>query len=178
MEHVTGAEVLKLNDKLVAFVTPADVNVELILEAAFVRLPHYMVPSLIVPLPEFPLTGNGKVDKKYLASMDLTDLWTAESGRFEDMTSEELKVAQMIAAVLGIDVQSLSPNADFFNLGGDSITAIVLAQQLGVAFATTLTTRTVFTKRTVKRLSAALLSSHEHFSKELKPIQIRYFDQH
>ncbi len=25
------------------------------------KLPHYMIPSLIVPLDQFPLTGNGKV---------------------------------------------------------------------------------------------------------------------
>ena len=61
LEHVTGAEVLKIDNKLVAFVTPASVDVEKIREAAMNKLPHYMIPSMFVPLDQFPLTGNGKV---------------------------------------------------------------------------------------------------------------------
>jgi amino acid adenylation domain-containing protein len=61
LEHVTGAEVLKIDNKLVAFVTPASVDVEKIREIAMKKLPHYMIPSMFVPLDQFPLTGNGKV---------------------------------------------------------------------------------------------------------------------
>ncbi len=61
LDHVLSAEVLVIQEKLVAFVTPENVDVDLILEAAAEKLPHYMIPSLIVPLLSFPLTGNGKV---------------------------------------------------------------------------------------------------------------------
>ena len=74
LEFVDSAEVLKIDNKLVAFVTPDTVNVEKVLEAAMEKLPHYMIPSLVVPLKQFPLTGNGKVF--YLIDSRLTrKLW-------------------------------------------------------------------------------------------------------
>ena len=61
LEFVDGAEVLKVDNQLVAFVTPEDADVEKIRQAALERLPHYMVPSIFIPMKQFPLTGNGKV---------------------------------------------------------------------------------------------------------------------
>jgi amino acid adenylation domain-containing protein len=66
LEHVESAEVLKVDNKLVAFVTPKTVDLEKVLEAAMEKLPHYMIPSVFVPLDKFPLTGNGKVKFKML----------------------------------------------------------------------------------------------------------------
>jgi acyl-CoA synthetase (AMP-forming)/AMP-acid ligase II len=65
LEHVDAAEALKIDNRLVAFVTPATADPELIIEAAMMKMPHYMVPSVIVPLAAFPLTGNGKVKIGY-----------------------------------------------------------------------------------------------------------------
>jgi acyl carrier protein len=172
LEHITGAEVLKIEDKLIAFVTPANVNVEKVLEAAFIKLPYYMVPSLIVPMESFPLTGNGKVDKKLLAEMDIQSLLQTDSGRFEDLNENELKIALVISKILNIELETLSPKSDFFNLGGDSITAIGLVQGILRETGFTLMTKEVFSKRTIKRLATALKDAKPT---ELKPMVVRYF---
>ena len=48
-------------DHLVGFVSPATVDCEAIIAALKQRLPAHFVPSLIVPLPEMPLSPAGKV---------------------------------------------------------------------------------------------------------------------
>ena len=61
---VEAAEVLKVGNMLVAYITPETVDVEKIKDGLLERLPHYMLPSVFVTLPAFPLTGNGKVKRK------------------------------------------------------------------------------------------------------------------
>jgi acyl-CoA synthetase (AMP-forming)/AMP-acid ligase II len=46
---------------LVAYVSPANAGVGTVLEACAARLPHYMVPQMIVALPALPRLANGKV---------------------------------------------------------------------------------------------------------------------
>lgn len=48
-------------DRLVGFVSPAAVDSEAIIAELKQRLPAHFVPSLIVPLPEMPLSPAGKV---------------------------------------------------------------------------------------------------------------------
>ena len=124
LKFVQGAEVLKIDNKLVAFVTPSDVDVNKVLEAAMTKLPHYMIPSLIVPLDKFPLTGNGKVDKKALAKMDLSKLVR------QGLTSNEQKVLDKWRQVISISIEVKSPFASFFSLGGNSLNVINLVSLL------------------------------------------------
>ncbi|MDQ3335745.1 MAG: amino acid adenylation domain-containing protein [Myxococcota bacterium] len=66
----TQAVTLKLDDRtLVAFVAPADVDVEAARTAAASRLPYYAVPAAVHALPTLPLTSRGKIDKQYLMSL-------------------------------------------------------------------------------------------------------------
>ena len=46
---------------LVGYITPEDADTAAALEACRNKLPRYMVPSAIVPLPDLPRLGNGKV---------------------------------------------------------------------------------------------------------------------
>jgi amino acid adenylation domain-containing protein len=54
---------------IVAFVTGFEGAVAEIKEAMKRRLPHYMVPAHIRVLPQLPMNGNGKVDRKALAAL-------------------------------------------------------------------------------------------------------------
>jgi D-alanine--poly(phosphoribitol) ligase subunit 1 len=48
-------------------VTPPQVEIALVLRACRQRLPVYAVPQRIVVINAFPLTVNGKIDRKALA---------------------------------------------------------------------------------------------------------------
>ncbi|PXF44794.1 Nonribosomal peptide synthetase 5 [Gracilariopsis chorda] len=64
--QVKKAVVLKVNDALVAFVTPSHIIPQQVMHTVKDRLPYYCVPSQILCMDKFPRTGNGKVDKRAL----------------------------------------------------------------------------------------------------------------
>ncbi|HEU5383472.1 MAG TPA: amino acid adenylation domain-containing protein [Ktedonobacteraceae bacterium] len=98
-------------------------------------LPFYMHPSLIVPLSEFPLTLNGKVDRKALPLP--AQLWRDE--QYEPIlpaTDMQRRLADIWSHVLG--VESIDIHDNFFDIGGDSILAVRLvsaAHQAGLHLA-------------------------------------------
>jgi len=86
------------------------------------ELPEYMVPSAFVPLDKFPLTGNGKIDFHALPD------YTPEGPSSDDKTgpTPETPIAELVSGIWGelLGVTEVSPEDDFFDLGGHSILAI------------------------------------------------------
>lgn len=75
--HCKQAVTLKYDDQsLVAFVTPATVNTCAAEDAVAHALPYYCVPSLILALDELPITSRGKVDKRALLALAVSQLET------------------------------------------------------------------------------------------------------
>ncbi|HSJ04894.1 MAG TPA: condensation domain-containing protein, partial [Verrucomicrobium sp.] len=89
-------------------------------------LPSYMVPGTLVFLPAFPLTAHGKVDKAALREMATAHPATGMGGAPATETEELL--AGIWQDVFGID--ALGRDDDFFNLGGDSLLAAVIAAKI------------------------------------------------
>ncbi|RVW00669.1 non-ribosomal peptide synthase/polyketide synthase [Rhodococcus xishaensis] len=113
------------------------------------RLPEYMVPSAFVMLDAFPLTPNGKLDRRALPEPDLT----AAAEHVAPRTDLEATLCALIAGVLGLERVGVTD--DFFALGGDSIVAIQLVSQArreGLS----VSARDVFQLRTAGALAAAL----------------------
>jgi amino acid adenylation domain-containing protein len=81
-------------------------------------LPAHMVPVAVVVLDTLPLTANGKLDKRGLPAPDYTD-----SDRYRPPVNpvEEL-LAGIYRQVLG--VQRIGVDDSFFDLGGDSLSAV------------------------------------------------------
>ena len=104
------------------------------------RLPAYMVPSTFLVLPEFPVTSNGKIDRKALPSPDPAAS-SAEATR-PPKTTEERQLAAIWENVL----QRPIPNAlsDFFLQGGDSLLAGRLVLQIRAEMGATLPLGAVF----------------------------------
>ncbi|NEQ99956.1 MAG: hypothetical protein F6K30_25195, partial [Cyanothece sp. SIO2G6] len=119
------------------------------------HLPSYMVPAAIVPVETFPLTVNGKIDRKALPKPD----WIRQ-GRNADQdkelphTNAEQVLATIWAEVLGVEV---GIRDNFFELGGDSILSIQIiarAKQAGL----TITPRQLFQHQTVAELAAVAVT--------------------
>ncbi|WP_277964333.1 non-ribosomal peptide synthetase, partial [Pseudomonas sp. RIT-To-2] len=83
------------------------------------RLPDYMVPAQIIVLPAFPLSPNGKLDRKALPApgqMGERDSFIAPRNELER------QLAQVWSEVLGIERVGVTDN--FFELGGDSLRSL------------------------------------------------------
>ncbi|ESP93929.1 non-ribosomal peptide synthetase [Pseudoalteromonas luteoviolacea] len=113
------------------------------------HLPDYMLPKIVVAVDEFKLTKSGKVD---VAS--LPDISSIQSSLkiTEPTTSLETQMRNVWAMVLRVAPDSLDVQADFFELGGDSILAIQVAAKArhqGIFF----TVADLFEYSTIRSLS-------------------------
>jgi acyl carrier protein len=88
------------------------------------HLPHYMMPSAYTVLDAFPSTPNAKIDRNALAQMPLTVEPTPEDLAPATSNPMELMLLDIFASAL--DLPRLGLNDDFFELGGDSLRAVIL----------------------------------------------------
>lgn len=84
-------------------------------------LPYYMVPQHFIELNEFPLTPNGKIDRKQLPQPDYSqqqekDNYVAPSGEIEE------KIASIWSDLIGI--KNIGVFDNFFEIGGHSLLAM------------------------------------------------------
>ncbi|HET9364400.1 MAG TPA: amino acid adenylation domain-containing protein [Candidatus Angelobacter sp.] len=90
------------------------------------KLPEYMVPAAYVRMESFPLTANGKLDRKALPA-PTEDAYRDSS--YEPPRNEmELRVAKIWAEVLKLD--RVGRHDNFFELGGHSLCAITLMERM------------------------------------------------
>ncbi len=93
------------------------------------RLPHYLVPACCVSVPEVPLTNSGKIDYSRLPEPG-TDLPTVSIE--EAVNNTERRLLRIWQDVLGVG--DISVCDDFFALGGNSLSATVVAGLVEDAF--------------------------------------------
>ncbi|WP_285742219.1 non-ribosomal peptide synthetase [Lentzea sp. NBRC 105346] len=143
----SGAAVVARDDRLYAFVTPADCDVSAARSAVAAALPEYMVPSLIVPIESLPLSPNGKLDRRALPipSFEPAAVYVAPR------TPTEEALAAIWSEAL--DVELVGAEDDFFGLGGDSIRSLHVTSLVRTTFGVELTPRDVLSTRTVAALA-------------------------
>ncbi|MCG6924074.1 MAG: amino acid adenylation domain-containing protein [Acidobacteria bacterium] len=118
---------------------------------AFLResLPDYMVPQHFMSLSRFPLTPNGKIDRKALPQ-PVTE--RSDSDFVEPRTPQERLVAELWQDALG--VPRLSVHDNFFHLGGHSLLASQVLARLRREHGVALAFRKLFEAPTVERFAA------------------------
>ncbi len=140
--------------RLVAYVVPAagyQVDEHDLKRDLHQTLPAYMVPTLFVPLTAFPLTPNGKVDRRNLPAPDLEI--REQTAYVAPRTHVERILAQIWEQTLG--VEHVGIHDSFFAQGGDSILCIQVmarAGQHGLHF----TPKQLFQYQTIAELSHAV----------------------
>ncbi|WP_437277986.1 amino acid adenylation domain-containing protein [Sorangium sp. So ce375] len=116
------------------------------------RLPDYMVPSAIVPLPALPLTANGKIDRAALPEPD-----AARAPRGDEHVAPRNDVEATLARIWA-EVLRRGPvgvHDDFFAMGGDSIMSLQIiarANREGLR----LSPKQIFERRTIAALASDL----------------------
>src|SRR5262249_3573952 len=131
--------------RLVGYVTgtadPAEIRDQLA-----ERLPAYMVPAAVVVMDALPLTVNGKLDTRALPAPE----YTAGEYRAPGTPTEEI-LAGIYAQILGLD--RVGVDDSFFDLGGDSLSAMRVIAAINTSLDADLSVRTVFEAPTVAQLA-------------------------
>src|SRR5690554_3899421 len=91
------------------------------------RLPDYMVPAAFVELDRWPVTANGKLDRRALPAPAVDGAAGRALG-----TDTERALAALFARALGLE--EVAADADFFALGGDSLSAVHLLLEIARRF--------------------------------------------
>jgi amino acid adenylation domain-containing protein len=109
-----------------------------LLQALRQTLPNYMLPNHLVLLPQFPLTGSGKIDKKALPipQEDKEQPASVKAHAEAGLHPSEERIAAIWREMIGIKKVRRSDN--FFDLGGHSLLALKVLhrcqQELGASF--------------------------------------------
>ncbi|KAJ1925933.1 hypothetical protein IWQ60_004248 [Tieghemiomyces parasiticus] len=121
---IVKAVALVKENRLVGYVTPGTVDNAGLLQFIAARLPHYMVPEVIVPLDTLPWTAIGKVDRKILQAIPLPEDQDVDDSDNLPVSETFAILRRALAEILDVDPTRVTPSASFLRLGGDSITAI------------------------------------------------------
>ena len=120
------------------------------------KLPAYMMPSSFVLVNEWPLTSNGKLNKKALVQVK-----EGRGGDEKSYVAPRTPVEEIIAGIFSevLSVERVGIYDNFFDLGGHSLLVTLVVSRLREAFHVELPFRTVFDSPSVVDLSLAIAQS-------------------
>jgi natural product biosynthesis luciferase-like monooxygenase protein len=114
-------------------------------------LPDYMAPSFLAVLSAFPLTPNGKVDRKALPAPGAERVHGEGSNWSAPQTPVERDLAEIWQTELSLP--RVGTNENFFDLGGNSLLAVQIAFKLRQTFQVELPLHTFFDAPTIAALA-------------------------
>jgi amino acid adenylation domain-containing protein len=117
-------------------------------------LPAYMIPAYFVQLAALPLTANGKVDYKALPEYRADD---RDNYRPPENPLQQ-QLADIWAAVLGVERVGIGDN--YFSIGGDSIKAIRLLNDINARLDTNLKIVDLFSHDTVEKMAQLIAAGY------------------
>ncbi|HAC64424.1 MAG TPA: thioester reductase [Cyanothece sp. UBA12306] len=147
--------------KLIAYIVPkTEIDREKLRDFLKERLPDYMIPSEFIFLSEFPLTINGKLDRKQLLNLKL-ERNKQENHIFCPKTKVEKQLLFIWETILG---EKISINESFFQLGGNSLQAIQIISRIRDTFDINLPVSVILEGTTI--IDLAKIIENSKFKKE------------
>ncbi|HEV2639447.1 MAG TPA: amino acid adenylation domain-containing protein [Actinocrinis sp.] len=156
-QSVVVVEYTGRTDRLTAYYTRNAHTTAAATESAQLRahlakiLPGYMVPAAFVALEAFPLTPNGKIDRAALAEAGWPAPLLPAADEMVPAAEVERTVHRIFGEVLGIRVADRS--AGFFDIGGDSFTAVEAVAAINREFGCTLRPTSLFAHSSVAAMA-------------------------
>jgi len=134
-------------------------------------LPDYMVPSFIMPIDAIPLTANGKVNKRALPEPAIE----AGAAYVPPGNEIEKKLVETWAEILGLNRDSIGIDDDYFQIGGHSLRATVLAAKIHKEFNKKVSLVNIFNMPTIRSLARYLQESVKETFISVKPVEKREY---
>lgn len=149
----------ELDDRLVGYLhvnDSFDLNREEIVSVIGNKIPAYMIPSLFIPMKEFPRTLNGKIDRKALI-FDISKMMDSGVEEDRELTETEKIVTRLWEETLHI--RNIKKDVSFFDIGGNSLLAISLMNKIKERFEFALNFNTLINNPSIDKL-AVLVDKH------------------
>lgn len=169
---------IEAEKRLVAYVVPAGGQepahwLHQLREELHRTLPDYMIPSIFISLPAFPLNPNGKVDRRALPRPEEAQILLEES-----YTPPRNSLETMIATIWSelLHQEKVSITANFFEIGGHSLLATQVMARLREQLPYTLPLNIIFESPTIAELAERIetiqwLQTQEQNPEELEEEQ-------
>ena len=117
-------------------------------------IPEYMIPAHIVLREEFPLTANGKIDRKLLVSQyEQSNVEKRVLADTEELTDTEKRLCDIWSRVLDTEVHK---NSHYFKLGGDSLLATMLSAEIRKGFGADFSLEMIFSCPVLENMAACI----------------------
>lgn len=155
---------LQLHDFLCAYFT-GTADIDDIKKYLNKFLPKYMIPAHYVKMEVLPYTTNGKVDRKALPDPQIQNLKKEITPARNDIDAKLIQLLQSLLKIAPIGI-----NDDFFELGGDSLSAINLCAQIQSNFKVHLLVKDIMENPKIADLSDILSSRNQIEQPIIEPI--------
>jgi nonribosomal peptide synthetase DhbF len=150
---VTEQDARPAGQCLVAYVAPGDVDMPALHAHARKLLPGHLVPTAIMALDAIPVTPDGTADVHALPEASLGSLMPYRAPG----SARQEALCEIFAEVLR--VPRFGVDDDFFNLGGRSVEAMLLAGRISAALGVQMSMADLFDAPTVAELDRRLDST-------------------
>ncbi len=147
------------NKRLVAYVVPnhnQTINPVEMRNFLKEQLPNYMIPNAFVAMDFLPLTPNGKIDRLRLRTLGNLTNNSIDQSCIAPRTPTESTLANIWTKILNAERVGIGDN--FFDLGGDSLLAIRLINEINQQFERELPLSALFLNPTIEGLADSLYS--------------------
>ncbi len=163
---VVAKKMIDGDKQLIAYFI-SDKELELLELRNFLKksLPDYMIPSFFIFMESFPLTPNGKIDRKAFPDPDGNVNTGVEYVAPRDEAEE--KLAHIWQEVLG--VKRIGIHDNFFEFGGQSLKATRVVSRINREFNVVVSLKEIFKYPSIQTLSEVINSS---FKTEYKQIEV------
>ena len=140
--------------QIIAYVIGATVeNAENVLRTEIAKvLTGYMIPSRIVTMEAFPLSANGKVDKKQLPIPETPTATAAQNTTnttaIENISDDEKAMLELWQSVF--ENPGITLDDDFYSIGGDSIILMKLVDKIALDLKKTVNIDQILQAKSIK----------------------------
>ena len=120
------------------------------------KLPQYMIPNFFVQLKSMPMTSSGKIDRR---NLPVPNIALQKREYLVPETDTEKELALLWQQVF--HVEKIGKTDDFYELGGDSLTAIALVNEIATAFQAEISAKDVLECSTLEQLASRIDQAHK-----------------
>ncbi|MCP4146681.1 MAG: AMP-binding protein, partial [bacterium] len=136
-------------------------------------LPEYMIPTTIITIDKIPLTANGKVDRRALPEPRV------ETGKKQHAPKNTIqrKLSQIWQDVLEAVKTDVGIDENFFQLGGHSLSAVLMVSRIHKTFNVRLPLAEVFKTPTIRGLARFIKQTNPERYFTIEPVEKKdYYD--